>query len=876
MTADTRHLWLQTGDGAAVDVNAPERTVTVGDPLRPPAAVAGSVLVAALAGAGQPTLQRLRDGTLLVHPDLAWSLVDPLAPRAVVDPSTPTPSARAHAERWWRRLAWWGAQDPALRETCARVLDIGLAGGGDLVRVCDRLAASGNPFGGWEDTAPADPACSREMRPLPAPEEAAAIGAWLADPAGLGALYGGHYTPREGQGDLATAVAEALSAGTPLVAEAGTGVGKTLGYLVPLLARLAAADGRAVVSTHTRALQTQILEHDLPRLAPLVGDLKPRLLMGRHNYLCRRQRVERLSRPVTDLRDAARAVALRVWLAATSEGARDELTSHPLLADEVPALFDVAQPCSPSLCYENDGCFVTRARRLARTSRLLVVNHALLVTDLAADRTVIGPYDWLVVDEAHRLPPVALETLAIRCDRQRRATIVELVGEGRGAERLPEVPELLAGRLRTMGDAATEMAAAACEDFARAVAHALQRFDTWWTELADHVAQGTGPVESGGRLRVRDREVAFAPLRDCTGALREAAAFAATCGAVVAQRVEPLGDLPDTVTSLLLSVSQAAQVFAQLEHDVRFLTEEREDAWVTWLESSHRAGLRTLGATPLAAGPHLRGFWEATGLAPVATSATLAVGEDFGFMLRELGLDGRRPATATQVVPSPFDFARQSLFLALETMPAPDAPGYAAAVAEVLLALRRAVRRQTLVLFTSYRLLDAVGAQVQTTAALEGGLGEIILQTGSGGTGELLARFRRGAGAMLLGVSTFWEGVDFPGEALEVLVVTKLPFLVPSDPWVEARCEQLQATGENAFTSFMVRDAVLRLRQGVGRLLRRDTDRGVVILLDNRLHTKSYGTTFLSALPQRPWYAPDAAALAERVAGFWRNRGEHF
>lgn len=853
-------LWLADGP-LVVDVNAPERTAPLGDPLAPAGPLAGAVVVAPL----PETLARpVAGGGLLVHPDLLWSLLDPLAPRV---PAGLAP--RALAEHWWRRLDWWRTRDGALRAACGRLLEAGLRGAGRLVEVLDRHAAAGSPFGGWSEPAPA-PRGQRPPVALPENGDPAAVARWLTSPTGLGALYGGHFTPRPEQGDLAAAVAGALDDGVALLAEAGTGVGKTLGYLVPLLARLAAGEKRCVVSTHTRALQSQILDHDLPLLAPLVPGLKARLLMGRQNYLCFRQLEEYLARPVDDLRDAARAASFRLWLSVTVDGMRDELAGHPLLGPDLGPLFDTVRPCSPGVCHEGDRCYVTRARRLARAAELVVVNHALLVTDLATAGMVIGPYDWLIIDEAHRLPGAALDVLGIRCDRPRRTAFTDLLGEPRtAAGGQPEVPHLITGRLRGLTDG--DRAADACDDFGRAAGRALAAFDAWWQALGTRVQGELDLLETTGRLRVRDREVAFAPLREATAALREAAALAASGGAAVSQRVETLADLPPGLAEPLLQVTQAAQLFGLLEHDVRFLTEDREDPWVTWLEPAPRGGLRALGATPLEPGPLLRAFWEDRGLDPIATSATLAVGDDFDFMLRELGLAGRRPHARTIVVPTPFDWERQALVLSLEDLPSPDGAAFAATITDVVVALRRAARRQTLVLFTSYRLLEAVAAQLRTVAAIDPAVGELIVQTPRASGAELLARFRRADAALLLGTGTFWEGIDLPGRALEVLVVTKLPFLVPNDPWVAARCERIEAAGENAFTTFMVRDAVLRLRQGLGRLLRRASDRGAVVLLDGRLHGKPYGATFLGALPARPRFAHDAADLAARVGEFFAS-----
>jgi len=315
---------------------------------------------------------------------------------------------------------------------------------------------------------------------------------------------------------------------------------------------------------------------------------------------------------------------------------------------------------------------------------------------------------------------------------------------------------------------------------------------------------------------------------------------------------------------------------SQLHHDIRFLVGDDSQEWVTWIEPAPRQGLRLLGATPLAAGGILREHWLEGDTHPVMTSATLAVGEDFTHMLGELGLDRRRPATETRICPSPFDYHDQCLVLVPTHFPSVDAPDYGHAVGEVLREIALAVGRKTLGLFTSYRMIADAAAVLEAAGLSDRpdpvhGRPALIVQRPQGAAGALVERFRRLDRAVLLGTATFWEGVDLPGEHLEILVVAKLPFLVPNDPWVEARCERLAAVGENPFTTFMVRDAVLRLRQGFGRLIRRPSDRGVVVILDTRLHTRNYGATFLSALPVMPTGFGDAAELLARVGRFFRD-----
>ncbi|MBE0564881.1 MAG: hypothetical protein IH621_02920, partial [Krumholzibacteria bacterium] len=399
----------------------------------------------------------------------------------------------------------------------------------------------------------------------------------------------------------------------------------------------------------------------------------------------------------------------------------------------------------------------------------------------------------------------------------------------------------------------------------------------WWQAvgaIVDAALPGKGrPLQ---RQRVRDKDEAFGEVRAETAAALEALAQAAEAFARLAAAATALEDLGGALEDDLAQLAQAGQLLRLLHHDVRFLMTDQGENWVTWLEPAPRHGARLLGATPLEAGDLLREYWSVADTQPVMTSATLAVGEDFNHMLGELGLDRRRPPTLTRACPSPFDFHRQALVLAPSRFAAPEAPDFGRAVGEVLRDLALHTGRKTLGLFTSYKMI-AEAAEVLEAA----GLGErpdpvhgrpaLLVQRPQGAAGALADRFRRLERAVLLGTATFWEGVDFPGEDLEILVVAKLPFLVPNDPWVEARCDRLSAAGENPFTSFMVRDAVLRLRQGFGRLIRRPSDRGVVVILDTRLHTRGYGATFLGALPVLPTGFGDTAEMLERVDRFFRQ-----
>lgn len=891
-------LWLTVAiSGAAgntcvlLDLQNPEMLVT-SEPKRPwPKQVARAVVVH---DGEDAELEMLPDGGLQVSRAGLWSLLDPLQVGALVrtSPSDEMNAARVlrtEARHLWKRLQWWSVLPEGLRRECRRRLAAHSAAAGRLCDLLEDLAARsrGDPYQGWSaepDTAggpetarqlaSAEPAVTvSSTTPRALPPDAREMAAWMLDPAGLGRVYGKHFQPREEQAAMVEEVARSLAKRRPLLVEAGTGVGKTLAYLAPLIQALQSRTQRAVVSTYTRTLQIQLLSQDLPRLASLFPGLKARLLMGRNNYLCRRRRLEFLGTEAPSLADAWTAASLLVWIAATENGMREELADHPLLKHRLSGLFDTAEPCSAAICYEAEDCFVQRARRLARDADLLVVNHSLLMHDLAADNSMLGPYDHLVIDEAHRLPQVALETHAVQCDAARVEVVEQQVGKPDLPGSLAPLLQSLARQLIPLGAPGVALQATLAE-LTTAFDRCFAAYHRWWQDLGGLAGiDVAAEAHKGHRLRVHDKIQTFAPLRTSTGSLLEAIGRANTLYGRVSEQVESLAELPDTTEECLATLAQVGTLLVTLEQDVRFLTSDESEAWVTWIQPAAKQGVQRLGATRLEAGHLLRDYWQAAGLTPIVTSASLAVGEDFSHMLGELGLTRWQPPTRSVSIPSPFALERQVLTLMPADFPAPDQPGFADELAAILGVLHREVPRKTMVLFTSYRLLQSVAGRLLGGSGQDGAVvataEEILCQSRSGGHRELQERFRRARQAMLLGTTTFWEGVDFPGTDLEILVVTKLPFQVPNDPWVEARCGLIQATGEDPFTTFMVTDAVLRLRQGCGRLIRRSSDRGVVMMLDTRLHTKSYGTMFLSALPGAPRFFRDADDLVTQIRAFF-------
>ncbi|MBE2248962.1 MAG: ATP-dependent DNA helicase [Myxococcus sp.] len=603
---------------------------------------------------------------------------------------------------------------------------------------------------------------------------------------------------------MAGAVEAALSSDTPLLAEAGTGTGKTLGYLVPAVL----SGKRVIISTATRTLQDQVFEKDIPLLRDVVGlPFEAALLKGRSNYLCA-QRFEAFDQSPTfsTPEDAAHWPAFREWAMATQTGDRGE-TRVPETWSGWPQVSTTSEACLGSKCPLYESCFVTRGRRAAADCDIIVVNHALFFSDLSLRARggeeklgVLPPYDAVVFDEAHALEDVATEHFGVS------------VSSGR----LTSLAQDLLGVLPVTDARASHLAALSIT--LRTRAEALFR------ELSLAF-----PVEALEGRRGTD----FTLTPEVVERVRPpAAAVLETLSAIAALTGD---DDPD-----LGAVNRrAVETGAALEHVVQ----ADDGRQVYWAETRGRS--LALRAAPIDVGESLGRFlYEDVG-AVIFTSATLTSPSgreqrSFEYVARRFGLDPK--ATATVSVDSPFDFPTQAAFYIPAHLPEPNAPDFTLEFSREVLRLVRLTGGRAFVLCTSLRHLDEVYTLVSPHVTVP------VLKQGDAPKGALLEQFRERP-SVLFASASFWEGVDVPGDALSLVVMDKVPFAPPNEPLQAARIEALRAAGGNPFDEYQVPQAALALRQGFGRLIRTRTDVGIVALGDTRVLTKRYGKQLVASLP---------------------------
>ena len=599
------------------------------------------------------------------------------------------------------------------------------------------------------------------------------------------------YAPRPQQQVMADAVGRALDMLSTLVVEAGTGTGKTFAYLVPAVL----CGRKAVISTGTRNLQDQLFNKDLPTVSAALGvPVKIALLKGRANYLCRHRLKLEEEEARYDGSSTADLESIRRWALYTQIGDIGEVSDVPEHASIWPRVTSTRENCLGIECKEYSRCHVVAARRTAQEADIVIVNHHLLLADLALKDEGFGELlpgaDAVIIDEAHQVPDTAAQFFGVAVSSGQLTSLAhDLVAESLAVDSRSEVQKIADALVKSVRD------------------------------LRLLFPSTSGRLEWSARTEQLEKVLSE-----------------------LSQILEDIVIVLDAVGDTSKGLEKCQSRAAELQDRLAMLSREDEELGIKWLDLRSRGF--SLHLTPFDVAQTLHGFIHEGARAWVFTSATLAVGEDFTHFISRVGVEG--PETAR--LESPFDFQHCALLYLPEKLPLPSAPEYTRKVIDRCLPILAANNGGSFILFTSHRALSEAAGYLRESFE---GESPIFVQ-GEAPRDELLQRFRAAGNAILLGTSSFWEGVDVRGDALSVVVIDKLPFASPGDPVLQARLQAIRREGGNPFMEYQVPQAVIALKQGVGRLIRDNSDRGVVVICDPRITTKRYGAVFLDSLPPMP------------------------
>jgi DNA polymerase-3 subunit epsilon/ATP-dependent DNA helicase DinG len=674
-------------------------------------------------------------------------------------------------------------------------------------------------------------------------EEAAAI----LEHGGAFSNFFNHYEYRPEQMEMLRAVTKALSLGQHLLVEAGTGVGKSFAYLVPASMFALQNNTRVVISTNTINLQDQLIKKDIPDLKSALGwNLRAAVLKGRSNYLCpRRLDLFRRRGPINA--DEMRVLAkVLVWRLENASGDRNEITlTGPAERDVWGHISAEDDACTNETCLERTGgaCPFFQAKQASLNAHILVVNHALLLTDIAAGNRILPEYDHLIIDEGHHLESATTDALSFRLSQFEMDRLIRETG-GSGSGILGNILNTARNQIPPSNFAQINQKIERATDLTYRLQEQTHIFFDTLSKFVSFQREGQPATLYSYQERIMPstRTLPGWDAVDITwDATEETLALLITVlGEIQKVASELYSDGLESLEDLIGNIGNLYRRFNEADKMICSIISSPASDFVYWVEVNPNNNRLALNAAPIRVGSLVEKYLWHEKRSVILTSATLTTHGEFGYIRNTLSADEADELS----LGSPFNYEDSALLYIANDIDEPNSPGHQHQLDQALIKLCKASNGRALILFTSYAQLK------RTSKFIRGPLSQSnisVFEQGEGASpNALLESFKSTESAVLLGTRSFWEGVDIPGEALSVLVIVKLPFAVPTDPLVSARSE----TFEDPFHEYHLPEAILRFRQGFGRLIRTQSDRGVVVVLDRRILSKTYGNMFLESLPR--------------------------
>jgi ATP-dependent DNA helicase DinG len=665
----------------------------------------------------------------------------------------------------------------------------------------------------------------------------------------LGGIFSHHfpnYEYRPQQIEMLREVTRALSENRHLLVEAGTGTGKSMAYLIPAALWSVKNGQRVVISTNTINLQDQLINKDIPDLRSAMGiNLSTAVMKGRSNYLCPR-RLENIRRRGPENADEMRVLGkVMVWLQTTTSGDRNEINLNGSIERDIWLRLSAEdEGCTTENCMKRGGiCPFYRARQAALSAHILVVNHALLLADVATGNRVLPEYNYVIIDEAHHLEEATTNALSFKITQWMIDRAVrELGSQNSGA--LGKLISTLEGNVLPLDFANINRYIQQATDLAFHFQTTTQSFFRTIDEFLLEQREGNDIGMYAHQERILPATRTQPAWADVEAAWEECETSLKPLIDDLAKMLQALGDikesLPEEDDDVISNLSSLYRRITEIQINLDGMVFEPRGDSIYWIEIQPNGKQMSLNAAPLHIGPLMQKYLWNDKSSVILTSATLTAAGEFNYLRGRLNADEAYELS----VGSPFDYESSVLLFIANDIPEPsDRAGHQRAVEQGILKLCLATGGRALVLFTSYDQLKRTSRSISSALARSG---IHVYEQGEGASANmLLESFRADEHAVLFGTKAFWEGVDVPGEALSVLIIVKLPFDVPSDPIVAARSESF----EDPFSEYSLPEAILRFRQGFGRLIRTQSDRGVVAIFDRRIMTKRYGRLFTESLP---------------------------